>query len=192
METSEKAAFRPGKWIVLALIVGAVIMLFTTWNNLVGLEQRLPALQTKTKNALSTMIGNIKSQGMVKDDFEKTFMESIEKVFGSGGRYGAGVGGLIKAIGESNPNLPPEIYTKLQATIGAEYKAFEAAQNEKVDAVRQLRTALGSLHYQPARMLGGFPHVKIEEYESIVMTGAAKEAFDSGTLDPVDPKTKNR
>ena len=189
---TQKSSFRPTKWVLLALLIGAGLLLITTWNTLVSLEQRLPALHQKSQNSLSTMIGRIKSEGMVAQDFEKTFKESLEKVFGSGGRYGSGWGGLVKAISESNPNLPPDVYTRLQATIGAEYSSFESAQNEKIDGVRQLRTALGKIQYQPARMLGGFPHVRIEEYEAIVLTGEAKEAFDKGTLAPVDPRTKDR
>lgn len=108
-------------------------------------------------------------------------------------RYGAdGSQAMFQWLQEQNPNVGPEVYTKVQQLVEAGRNEFKVAQTRLVDSKRSYRTALGSL-WQGRLWLNlagyptinvGFPNGSQDDY-SVITTQRAGDAFESGVEEPI-------
>lgn len=107
------------------------------------------------------------------------------------GRYGAnGSQAMMQFIQESNPQLPAEIYVKLQQRMEAFRTEFMSTQNDLVSrkqTYENLLTATTSGRFY--NMIGGYPHIDLDKY-SIVTSDKTEEDFERKRSEPLDINKK--
>jgi hypothetical protein len=138
-------------------------------------EASLRAAQDQSRNVLAQAGQKIKEAaqvpGMQADDVARVTREAIQ------GRYGdKGSQATFQWLTEQNPQLAPEVYTKVQQIIEGSRKDFETAQARQLDIRRQYEGAIGSFWRGFWLNLAGYPKVNLDDF-NIVSTARADEAF---------------
>lgn len=173
--------------IVVASIVLAIGGIMSTgYNRLVDLEERLKAQHEQTRNVYSSISNEIRSQGLVVEQYRESVLQAIEAALT--GRYGkTGADAALLLIREQNPQMSPQVFLKLQNVISASYAKFERAQAVKLDIVREYEA---NLRRFPSNLVAGifsFPQTDLEKMKLIVVNAAADDAFQTGKAGPLNP-----
>lgn len=163
---------------LLALGVVVAMVLIGIYNQANSLDQKVKYEHQNNKNILSQYNQKVLEAAqvpeMMRDDLMKVATAAIE------GRYGPdGSRAVFQMITEQNPNVSPEVYTKLQQIIEAGRDEFKGAQTRLLDIKRAYETQLGSVPTGALMKFMGFPKVPLETY-NIVTTQGTEDAFKAG------------
>jgi hypothetical protein len=175
-------------WLIGAGVVGLLVLMFviSTYNTMVGDEEGIRAQEKMIDIAIDKMEKKITGQGYVVKDFKSTLMKVLGDTIGEGGRA-AGAGKFFQAVSERYPEVPVQIWRDLGATMNAEYESFAAAQSSKVARIQTFRQHLRNPIYLPAKAIGGFPTINLEEADQLIVGRTAREARRSGEVEAIDP-----
>jgi LemA protein len=177
--------------IVIRIVAAAVVLavggiLSTGYNRLVDLEERLEAQHDQTRNVYASISNEIRSQGLVVDQYRESVLQAIEAAMT--GRYGkTGAEAAVLLIREQNPQMSQQVFLKLQNVISASYAKFERAQAVKLDIVREYEASLRRFPSNMVAGLFGFPQTDLEKIKQIVVNAAADEAFQTRRAEPLNP-----
>lgn len=178
----------PKKFYVIGgvVLVLVLLMMAVSYNNgFVSQEEGIIASHQDSKNVHASVFKNLKSQGVSVERYGDAVIEAIQAAMQ--GRYGGGSKAAFQWFKEHNPEISPDLYSKLQTSIEAGYNKFEAAQRNKIDRIRQYRSNLRSFPGSMVAGFMGFPKIDLKEYEQIVLTGATEKAFEEGKDEPINP-----
>lgn len=178
----------PKFWVVLGILAVLVITVWSSYNSLVRQEIAFQEVHTKSKNALSRIINDMRSQGLAVDKYGEMVSKVLKEALQ--GRYGQkGAQGAVIAIAEQNPTIDSAVMTKLQAVISSGYAHFEQSQNEFIAARQAYKGTLATFPSNIVANFFGFPRIKMDDF-NIVLSEEAGKAFDTGKMKPVNPFEK--
>lgn len=176
-------------WVV--IICGAIVFVVAAMavaanNRFVGFEAQLKAQQEQTQNVYSTISNDIRSQGLVVEQYRKSVLQAIDSAMT--GRYGKdGLQGAFVAIREQNPQMSEAVFLKLQSVISSGYAQFEKSQAIKLDILRAYETQLNSFPDSVFAGLLGYPKLDLSKMGTIVISQETEDVFSSGKSNPIDP-----
>lgn len=108
---------------------------------------------------------------MYKKDVQDVFTAAIN------GRYGdKGSQAMFQMLREQNPNLDPQLYTKIQQVMESFRNEFQNGQREMLDMRRSYETSLDNVWGGFWLKLAGYPKVDMKKFD-IVTTDKAAETF---------------
>jgi hypothetical protein len=173
-----------GVLLVFSLFV--IVSAITSFNYAVAQESTIRANRDSAKNVLGQYAPMLKEAiGVTQlqaDDLREVFEASNES------RYGAnGTSAAVQFIQEQNPQLDQSNYGRIINLIEAGRRDFRNAQEQQIDRVRAYRT--GSQQFPKAVFLPMFGKPTpgfFEEFEKIVVSDHASEAYTTGIDDGVD------
>lgn len=111
---------------------------------------------------------------MARDDIAKIAEAAIQ------GRYGPnGSQAVFQAIKESNPQVDPQLYRKIQQLIEAFRNEFQQGQKLQIDQVRTYRTNLGNVWSGFWLARAGYPKTDLKKYD-IITTDTTEEVYKRG------------
>lgn len=173
-----------GAVLLLGLAYGGCVMSFRS--DCVRAENGILAQLESNKASHDTMWKTIRETAqvpdMMRDDFIKTYDAAMR------GRYGEnGSGAVMQWIKEQNPNLAPEVYTKVQTVIESGRARFLKDQQQLVDKVREYNNLLDGNRAILANVFLGFPR-KIDPNDDKfkpVTSGRTDDAFRTGKDDEI-------
>lgn len=168
--------------------VACVGLLLGSFNKGVRFENNLKAFQAKGKNTLSTLANSLQSQGVVSEKYTSAVESAIKAA--STGRYGAsGVKAVALSIKEANIPVNDTLFVQWAAKADALWASYQADQNTVLDEVRRYRNWLQDPTTVITRTIGGFPRIKLEEFEEIVVTEEADRAYKTKRVNAKDIMT---
>lgn len=178
------------KWIVLGVLALLVLVVLSvtisTYNNLVRQENGIDAVDKDMQNVHASIYKQMKGQGLAVEKYGDMVIKALDAAMS--GRYGEGGSrAAFQWIHEQNPNIAPDIMTKLQQVIEAGYNRFEATQRAKIDKVRVYKDIL---RFFPSNMIAGmlgFPKIDMSMADRVISSATTKKDFESGELSDPDP-----
>lgn len=171
-------------------IVTIVTMGVTNYNKMVGLENKVEAIDKDMQNVHASIFNNIKSQGLTVESYGDLVIRGINAAMS--GRYGAtGSGAVMQWIQEQNPNIDPDVIKKLQIVIESGYNRFEATQRTKVDVVRIYKNVVQRFPSNIIAAVFRFPRRPWEVIDRMITTEETKETWKTGNMEIIDPFKKN-
>ena len=150
------------------------------------LFRSIRAQEKQINIAIDTMVKKIEGSGKTVSNFKETLKEVLASTIGEGGRA-ANAGAVFSAVAERYPEIPQDLWRDLAATMNAEYESFASAQSSKVSRIQAFRTRLRNPLYIPAKSLGGFPTISLEDADKLILGSKARDARQSGTVETIDP-----
>ena len=200
-------------WIAVAVVgLIVVVSLFASFNgkqkDMVKREQALSAQYQDNQNELSTYVSKITEMlGVAENatEAQRTVLEDAIK-----GRYEGDTGAnptggaFFSAITEAYPDLAKnqELYGKVQDAVSAGREAYKNKQTKLLDMLREYETwkNSGFIHSKMVSMVGApsdNPVARIgtstsrgqdalDQMYVIVLTKDAKQAYETGEMDPLD------
>jgi len=174
-----------GLLVTFLLFFGVTVSSFIGINNsLVSQEQGLEAQYKQNQNNYDNFTKKVleiaQVPAMMRDDLEKVTKAAIS------GRYGAdGSKAVFQMIKEQNPNVSPELYTKIQQVIDAGRTSFEAEQKMLLDKKRLYLTDLKSFPTSLVASFLGFPKIDLSKID-IVTSDRTNEAFKTKKDKPIN------
>lgn len=182
------------KYLVIAA-VGAVLalaiflMAISSYNYAIASESSIRANRDSAKNVLGQYAPMLKEAiGVTRlqaSDLREVFEASNESRYGQGGSQAT-----VQWIKEQNPSLDQRNYGRIINMIEAGRRDFRSAQEQQIDRVRAYRT--GSAQFPRMLFLPMFGKPTpgfFEEYEKIVISSHARDAYETGTDDGFDFET---
>lgn len=109
------------------------------------------------------------------------YVDSVSRVTREaiGGRYGAdGSKAVFQLLVEQNPQLSPEMFTKIQQVIESFRNEFQNNQTALVDLKRTYRTQLGNVWSGFWLARAGYPKQDLKKWD-IVTTDKARQTFET-------------
>jgi hypothetical protein len=94
---------------------------------------------------------------------------------------------VFSAVAERYPEIPQDLWRDLAATMNSEYESFASSQSSKVARVQAFRARLRNPLYIPAKAVGGFPTISLDDADKLILGGKARGARESGTIETIDP-----
>ena len=164
--------------ILLALIVAGIGSYVSNANYGNRAEKQITAAWENNENILGQYSLKIAEMAQVpdmqRDDLKEVYRAAME------GRYGEdGSRATFQWLQEQNPQLSPEVYTRLQQTMVAGRNEFRVAQTELIDLKRGYETNLGYVWKGFWLRLAGYPKLDLNKYQAIT-SEYAQEAFKTG------------
>lgn len=107
-------------------------------------------------------------------------------------RYGkTGSSATVQWIQEQNPTLDQSNYKRIIDLVESGRHDFRDAQRDKIDKINQYKIALGQMPGSYFMRLAGYPtsEYRSKNYDKIVVSGHADEAFATGRDDGVNLNT---
>lgn len=168
---------------VIALVVAASYVTAYNYGN--RAEQTILAVWENNENILAQYGQKIQEAAQVatmqRDDVAAILTGGMDARYGENGSQA-----VFQWIQEQNPNVGPEVYTKIQQLVEAGRNEFQDAQTRLIDQKRGYRTQLGSLWRGTFLKFAGYPRINIgypigtqDDYEPITTTRAAN-VFETG------------
>lgn len=174
---------------LIVIAAGAFLMgafLLSTYNTLVGDEEGIRAQEKQIDLAIDKMVKKIQGSGKTVSNFKETLKEVLASTIGEGGRA-ANASAVFSAVAERYPEVPQDLWRDLAATMNAEYESFASSQSSKVAKIEAFRKRLRDPAYKPAKYLGGFPTISLEDADKLIVGSKARESRESGTIETIDP-----
>lgn len=171
--------------IVAVLLVGTTCGGISIYNGLVDDETGIEAIDKDMQNVHASVYKQIKGQGLAVEKYGEMVIESFKVAMS--GRYGGGSQAAWQWIKEQNPDIKPEIMSKLQVIIEAGYTKFEATQRTKIDRVRSYKAKLRKFPSNVVAWVCRFPKIDLKLMDRIVTSAETKHDFDTGELSDPDP-----
>ena len=124
---------------LIVLFLGLTMM--NTYNGWIKIENQVFSKQEVIGNTLTSFLNKATtSMGIAKAQADKV-IEAI-KVANETRYGGGGANGAMLWLKEQNPNMPTELYVKVQNTVEAGYSRVEMEQNENIDLIRAYKSSL--------------------------------------------------
>lgn len=168
----------------LALFMGTCTLSFRS--SAVKAENGIIAQLDSNKASYDTMWKTIRETAqvsdMMRDDFIKVYRESMGARYGEGGSKA-----VMQWITEQNPNLAPEVYTKIQTVIEAGRTRFLKDQQQLVAKVEAYRNLLDGNSAILGNLFLGFPR-KIDPDDDKfkpITSGRTEGVFEAGKDDEI-------
>jgi hypothetical protein len=208
-------SIKPWMWVTGGAVVLAIILVVSIFSSLNGIqkdgvnyETQLNAQYLDNQNELGAYISgfyeqvgvaNLKSQKM-----DQILTDAVKGRYdGNASSAQVGRGQLFSAIQEAYPNIDLSVYDKILNYVQAGRTAYKDKQSKLLDMLRNYDNwrKSGLIHSKLVSMMG-FPSGALQAHISAtVVTGAAAEAqmyvivlpsdaakaYQTGTLDPLDP-----
>jgi len=164
--------------ILLALVVAGIGSYVSNANYGNRAEKQIVAAWENNENILAQYSLKIAEMAqvpeMMRDDLKEVYRAALE------GRYGEdGSKATFQWLQEQNPQLSPEVYTRLQQTMEAGRNEFRVAQTELIDLKRSYETNLGYVWKGFWLRVAGYPKIDLNKYKAIT-SEYAQEAFKTG------------
>jgi len=139
------------KTIVLIVVLGVIGLVGFIWfgtyisynKTEVSLREQAEAQRGKIEAVYDNMWKIIHQTNEVKNSYSNDFKEVVKNVME--GRYSKGDGSLMKLVVEQNPNLSPEMYTRVMDAIQIERTNFTKQQERMLDIIREHNTLCKSM-----------------------------------------------
>lgn len=168
------------------LVVILVVWVVIFNNGMVDLQEQIEAKNKDNQQIYSSINIKIEQSGLVASEYSDKVIRAIETAIGD--RYGdGGAKGAMLWLKEHNPEIKPEVYTKIQQIVESEFTRFEANQTTLLEFCRIYKAKIRKF---PGNMLAGvlgFSKSDIEPFMTVLTTAIAQGAFKTGTM--VAPNT---
>lgn len=164
-----------GVLVVVGLI--ALSMFFSYNNQEVSLRNEAEAQRGKVEAVYDNMWKIIHQTNEVKESYAEDFKEVVKGMME--GRYSAGDGSLMKLVVEQNPNLSPQMYSKVMDAIQIERTNFTKQQERMLDIIREHSTLCNKI---PGKWF--IKNKSAIEY-TVISSTRAKEVMKTGIDDNV-------
>lgn len=164
-----------GVLVVVGLI--ALSMFFSYNNQEVSLRNEAEAQRGKVEAVYDNMWKIIHQTNEVKESYAEDFKEAVKGMME--GRYSAGDGSLMKLVVEQNPNLSPQMYSKVMDAIQIERTNFTKQQERMLDIIREHSTLCNKI---PGKWF--IKNKSAIEY-TVISSTRAKEVMKTGIDDNV-------
>ncbi|MEN9359019.1 MAG: hypothetical protein RL095_554 [Verrucomicrobiota bacterium] len=157
--------------VALAIAVGLWAM--SVNNTEVGLAAKLDGATKDIEIKMDKMIKTLTNQHKVSDDFAKRYIEAVQSQ--ASGRSG---GGLVKLSTEASAlGMPPEIFSRLNASIEGQMAEYAKSQSFVQDIWREHTTHCSKA---PNFLL---LKSRVRKQPEVISSEGAKEAVKSGKLE---------
>jgi hypothetical protein len=163
----------------IVLVCGFVGVTYLYGNNLaVNYESELRKTKADTKQYYAQYVNRVqgiaKVPAMYVDDLSRLTSEALS------GRYGQdGIDALFVMIQEKNPELPNEMYTKIQRTIESGTNAISNKQKRMIEVRENYYGDTLRPYKGFAINFAGFPTIDFDDYEAL-SNEKTNETFESG------------
>lgn len=170
--------------LIVLILIGTVASSYISAKNFGNRSEiQLDAKYKNNENVLSSgyqqLAGVVQVTEMARDDLEKVFRAAITSREGPEGSKA-----VVKFVRESNPNLDPALYRKVQQIVEATQKEFQQSQTEFLAQKANYEIALGSFWQGMWLDFAGYPKKNLADYK-IISTDAAADAFKTGKQAPM-------
>lgn len=180
-----------------------VTIFVTSWYaTCVSSENTIAAQWRENRNSYSAFLNKVAETGGVTQEYTKQFRAILNETMQ--GRYGEHGGAHdLKFLQEHNLSLDPATFTRLQTVIEAGRNDFAREQRSLINRQQTYLTHLQSPGGNLLNMVFNFPRTlhgtdtptvdrdgdgrfSVLDYE-ILVSAAAKKAFETGTDEPLQP-----
>lgn len=180
-------------WIIASVFAGFMLLVsvFSIFSYVgaanygVEAETRLEAKFEDNKNVLGQYTIKIGEMAQVpaiaRDDLKDILQATFEGRYGSEGveRGSDPNKQTFQWLQEQNPNLTPELYTRLQQTMEAGRNEFKVSQTELLDEKRAYETNLGYVWRGFWLKMAGYPKIDLSKIK-IVVASDTQQKFETG------------
>jgi hypothetical protein len=185
---------------VLGLIIFVVVILgfgYIGWSNGANkFEADIPAQYSQMQNVYD----NGWKQVMEENQIPQNYADQVKEIFQATmqGRYGAdGSKAIFQMITESNPNVDPGLYKKVQESIEKFHAEFQSSQTQIIALKQTYQTYItATTSGRIYNMVGSYPHIhcgvpagQADDYQ-IVTSGKTQDDFKSHKADQLDLRKK--
>lgn len=153
-------------------------MYFSNNRQEVYLRQQAEAQRGKVEVVYDNMWKIIHQTNEVKNSYSADFKEVVKGMME--GRYSKGDGSLMKLVVEQNPNLSPNLYSRVMDAIQVERTNFTKQQERMLDIIREHTTLCNTI---PNKWF--ITNKSVIEYTPISST-RSKEVMKSGIDDNIE------
>ncbi|KWA84281.1 hypothetical protein WL29_23275 [Burkholderia ubonensis] len=191
---SQKGSVLAGTVVFSGLVAAALVVLggsyVSAYNTGNAMEKKLTAEYANNENILGQYSQKVLEASqvpdMMRDDVVKITKEAIQ------GRYGPdGARATFQMITETNPQVSPQVYVKLQQIIEAGRDEFKNGQTRMIDTKRAYETALGNFWQGTWMRIAGYPKVDLSTFK-VITTDSVHETFRTGKeASPIQLRPKN-
>ncbi len=177
-------------WAVLGIVglfVGAFVIAYVSANNTGNrMERGIEGSHEQGRNVLGQYAPRLREALGVTKIQASAVADVITKA--NEARYGKeGSDATVQWIQEQNPSLDQSNYRRVIDLIEAGRNDFQRAQQDKIDRLRDYKTALGNMPGSFFLSMAGYPTPGfLDKYEKIVVSGHTDEAFTTGRDDGVN------
>lgn len=147
----------------------------------VDLEEDIDAQVSQNKNKYSEFSSSAVESMNVASAYKNALKDVITGALE--GRYGeGGTKPLIQAVSEAYPNIPQDLFLKVQTIIESGRKDFSAEQKKLISKVQVYKVALRKPWSGMFLKMAGYPTIDLTKPEySPIISGQTKENFATGT-----------
>lgn len=185
---------------VFGLILLMIVILgfgYIGWSNGANkFEADIPAQYEQMKNVYD----NGWKQVMEENQIPQNYADQVKEIFQATmqGRYGAdGSKAIFQMITESNPNVDPGLYKKVQESIEKFHSEFQASQTQIIALKQTYQTYItATTSGRIYNTVGSYPHIHCgvpagqpDDYQ-IVTSGKTQDDFKSHKADQLDLRKK--
>ncbi|MGD9728106.1 MAG: hypothetical protein AB7L09_02500 [Nitrospira sp.] len=175
-----------GALVGVAVLMATVISIANTNNSLVRQEEGIIASYNNGENVHSNTLKKIKQAGFVTENYSKQVQDAINGAIR--GRYGAdGIRANMTWIQEQNPNISPDLFSRVLTLIEAGNNEFAATQTDRLDRIRVYRSDLRVFPNSLVAGVLGFPKLDLEKYGKVVSVQESKQAMETGNDTVTNP-----
>lgn len=175
--------------LALVFLLGAYVVSFN--NSMIELQSQIEAKHKDNKQVYGSILTKIKGISGTASEYSDQVVRAIEVAIGS--RYGdGGAKGAMLWLKENNPEIKDTLYLKLSQVIESEFTRFEANQTTILDYERVYRNKVKKFPGNILASILGFSMDDIKPFMTVLTTAAANEAFETGTMQELDPFGKSK
>ncbi len=168
-----------------AVLVLLAILVFNYNNSMISLQEQIIAKSEDNQQVYSSIRVKIEQAGLVANTYSDQVVRGIEAAIGT--RYGGGgAKGAMLWIQEQNPEIKPEVFTKIQQIVDIEFSRFESNQTTLIDLGRIYKTKLRKFPGVIFASILGYSSEDITNYMTVLKTADAKRDFSTGTMTSPD------
>ncbi len=146
--------------------------------NIEGSNEQMVNVRTRVKNVITGEASVVEYYGKLIDS---AFVHANDARYGDGGSKA-----VMQFITEQNPNISPELFTRLQQAIESNWVDFEKAQTTALDNAFHYKRYLRRKPNGVFAGWMGYPTIDMAKYTKAVGSKDARKAIDTREDDGVD------
>lgn len=151
-------------------------------NECVRMENGIAAQYEQNKNSYDQYFKTVKEMAQVPEIMTNDFRKLYDGVMA--GRYGKGGSkAVFQWLKEQNPQLPQEVYVKLQTAIEAGRNRFAADQQMLIDKTREYKNYYQTFPNNIWAKAMGYPGIDLSQY-SVVTSDETEKTFKEKKSNP--------
>lgn len=175
--------------VIIVFVVGvSAFWAIAVRNSFVRSEQTIIASYDKSRSWLSNLINKLTSMGITAEHYTDAFQSALQISLNATYKDKPN----LLAILESSAALPSDQYDKIQQAIDNGYDEFYNTQLGLIDTNRAYIASTKEFPNNLVANILGYPTAEFisKDYNKLVLNQAAKTAFETGTMDPINPFSK--